>query len=381
MYKQDCIYFLSDRPCKFHKENPSINCITCKFYTPVEKKILIIKLSALGDVLRTTSILKPLHKRYKNAKVYWITEDNAIEVLYNNPYITEIIPFSHSFLLFNQKVDIMINLDLEKKSLLLTRHIMSYEKYGFYLNDNDEIVCSNNAAKQWFDLSHNDVLKKKNKKTYQQYMMEILEFDKVSPKDYPIVIRLTQQEKDFAKKFLSKHQLTSSSNYFVGINLGGGDRWKKKEYPVEQTVELVKYIVTNKNKKDIKVLLYGGVKEKERNKRIIELFTKKYPQFRNKVIDTGCENSLREFFSLLNLSDVVITSDSLALHVALGLRKKIVALFGPTSANEIEMYSLGVKIVSPKSCVCCYNQSCDKVNDCMSAISPFKVYKKLLEVM
>jgi heptosyltransferase-2 len=384
-YKQDCIYFLSDRPCVYHKKDKKIVCDTCKYYTPINKKILIIKLSALGDVVRTTSVLKPLKIKYKNSKILWVTEDNAVEVLYNNPYVDEIIPYSQAYQLYNSHFDILINLDLDIRALRLTKNLSADKKFGFFLNENNEIICSNEPAEKWFEISHNDVLKRQNEKTYQQYMMEILEFKNLSPKDYPIIINLTKEEKKFAEEFAKKFSITKN-DLVIGINLGGGDKWQKKEYPVEQTVELIKLLVQSselrvkkvktKNKNTgVKVLLFGGEKEEERNKKIVSLVNNPL------LIDTGCKNTLREFFSLINLCDILVTSDTLALHVALALNKKVVVLFGPTSYNEIELYGLGKKIVSPVKCVVCYNRTCDKKPDCMQLIKPKDIYDTILNLI
>jgi ADP-heptose:LPS heptosyltransferase len=384
-YKQDCIYFLSDRPCFYHKKDKKIVCDTCKYYTSINKKILIIKLAALGDVVRTTSVLKPLKTKYKNSKILWITEDNAVEVLYNNPYVDEIIPYSQAYQLYNSHFDILINLDLDIRALRLTKNLFAEKKFGFFLNETDEIICSNESAEKWFKLSHNDVLKRQNKKTYQQYMMEILEFKNLSPKDYPIIINLTKEEKKFAEKFAKKFSITKN-DLVIGINLGGGDKWQKKEYPVEQTVELIKLLVQSseirdkkvktKNKKTgVKVLLFGGEKEEERNKKIVYLVNNPL------LIDTGCKNTLREFFSLINLCDILVTSDTLALHIALALNKNVVVLFGPTSYTEIELYNLGKKIVSPIKCVVCYNRVCNKQPDCMQLMTPKQICDTILNLI
>ncbi len=377
-FKQDCLYFFSDRPCVYHKKDKSLICDNCKFYVTLIK-ILIIKLAALGDVVRTTSVLKPLKEKYKNSKILWVTEDNAVEILFNNPYVDEIIPFSQTWLLYNLHFDILINLDLDENALRLTKNIYARKKYGFFLDKNDMIVCSNEVAKKWFDLSHNDVLKRKNDKTYQQYLMGILEIDNLLPKDYPIIINLTKEEKNFAERF-AKNNRISKNDLVIGINLGGGDKWQKKEYPIKQTIELIKLIVQSsklkvKSKRKLKVLLFGGEKEEERNKKIISLV--KNPL----LIDTGCKNTLREFFSLINLCDILITSDTLALHIALAFNKKVVVLFGPTSPTEIELYGLGKKIVSPIKCVVCYNRVCNKKPDCMQLIKPRQIYNTLLNLI
>ena len=64
---------------------------------------------------------------------------------------------------------------------------------------------------------------------------------------------------------------------------------------------------------------------------------------------------------------LVITSDSLGLHLALGLNKKVVALFGPTAPEQIYMYGQGMKIstVCQRACVPCYQTQCDFEQTCM----------------
>ena len=80
---------------------------------------------------------------------------------------------------------------------------------------------------------------------------------------------------------------------------------------------------------------------------------------KTKIIDAGCNNSLMEFASLVNLCNVLVTSDSLALHIGTALKKKVVAFFCPTSPNEIELYSRGIKLIPKKGCICCYKPKCD----------------------
>ena len=66
-----------------------------------------------------------------------------------------------------------------------------------------------------------------------------------------------------------------------------------------------------------------------------------------------------EFASLVNLCSVLVTSDSLALHTGVALKKKIVCFFCPTPSTEIELYSRGEKVLAKKGCLCCYKPKCD----------------------
>ena len=69
---RDCRYFKGDRPCKPHKEEGVI-CQDCPHYDPVSHRILIIKLGAIGDVIRTTPLLTPLRDKYPNSEITWMT--------------------------------------------------------------------------------------------------------------------------------------------------------------------------------------------------------------------------------------------------------------------------------------------------------------------
>jgi heptosyltransferase-2 len=68
---------------------------------------------------------------------------------------------------------------------------------------------------------------------------------------------------------------------------------------------------------------------------------------------------LLDFAALIDLCDVLITSDSLAMHVGVARDVRTVAFFAPTSAAEIELYGLGEKVVSTSSDYCSYRPDAD----------------------
>ena len=71
--------------------------------------------------------------------------------------------------------------------------------------------------------------------------------------------------------------------------------------------------------------------------------------------------------------DVVVTGDTLGLHAALALGKRVVALFGPTSPWEIDMYGQGERITAEMDCICCYRTDCVKSPGCMDRIGVERV--------
>ncbi|HLU38748.1 MAG TPA: glycosyltransferase family 9 protein, partial [Planctomycetota bacterium] len=87
-----------------------------------------------------------------------------------------------------------------------------------------------------------------------------------------------------------------------------------------------------------------------------------------RLIDAGTDNSLLDFAALIDRCEVVITSDSLALHIALARRRRVVAFFAPTSAAEIDVWDLGEKIVSTAPDYCSYRPDADN-----STITPERI--------
>jgi len=177
--KIDCIHFYGDRPCNFHKEN-GIKCDDCNHYKPIKNKILIIKLDAIGDVLRTTSILPPLRKKYPDAFITWCTKSNAVQLFSNNHFTDEIITIEEdAFFRINvEEYDIVINLDTSKISSSIAASANGKNKIGFVLNKKGFVEATSNAAAKWLEMSAFDDLKKENKQTYQEIIYEILELDK-----------------------------------------------------------------------------------------------------------------------------------------------------------------------------------------------------------
>lgn len=355
MLKTDCRFFKGDKPCEPHKES-GVKCDDCSDYKQIKFKILIIKLDAIGDVLRTTSILKPLKKKHPDSYIEWCTRQNAIEIFKNNSNVDEVITVEEDalFRIQAEEYDIVINLDTSKLSSAIAADALGKKKIGFVLSKKGNVEATSDEAQQWLEMSAFDDVKKANTKSHQQIMYEILGID--LPVAKPIIQisdseKLKIADKDFVRNI-------DSSKTIIGLNVGIGTKWPSKGWPLKRWKELIEKL----NPINYNLLLLGGPEELE----IISQLKKEY----NFVYDTGCDNSLLEFAAIVNLCDLVITADTLALHIGTALNKKIVALFGPTSVNEIELYGRGMKIISPDGCKCFYRRYCSEEISCLEKITP-----------
>ncbi len=364
----DCRFFSGEKPCDFHKEY-GVKCGDCQYYSPVKERILIIKMGAKGDVLRTTCILTGLKEKYPDSYVTWVVENGAGQLLHNIGLIDRVLEFSLETVVTLQaeKFDLVLSLDSSVLSASLAEKVNAEEKKGFGLNREGKIYPFNPEAEEWFRMGIFDDLKRKNRKTYQEI---ILEMAGISTKNYEIIVNLTDEEKEFARAF-SKEKGIDGSSPIIGLNTGAGGRWLLKKWTLDGYLELIEKI---HEELSAKILLFGAEEERERNRWLKE--KSPYP-----VIDTGSGNTLREFFALLNLCDIVVAGDTLAVHAAVGLKKKVVVILGPTSPSEIELYGIGEKVIAPVDCIGCYRQSCNHKPSCMDLITAESVFSAISRLL
>ena len=356
----DCRHFKNDRPCLPHKQK-GVTCPCCTEYRPVQKRVLLIKLGARGDVLRTTSLLEPLRRQYPECELIWVVEPVCAPLLENISEIDQVWIKGRGGLarLSVEHFDVVMNLDLDSEACALASLAKSEKKHGFGLGKTGRIYPFENRGWDILMMSVRDDVKKQNRKTYQKLMLELIDLE------YPpgeILVNLTQEEKNFALRFAEQNGVSEGKPVF-GINVGAGGRWEKKSWKFHHTLSLIDSL---DRQFDGSIILLGGRDEEER----IRLLQERTDV---RVLSSGTENSLREFMAIVGLCDVVVTGDTMALHIALGLGKNAVALFGPTSEAEIETYGRAAKLIPDIACLCCYRETCNITPDCMELLTPERV--------
>ncbi len=351
----DCRFFLGDRPCTWHKQT-GVVC-TCAKYEPIEQRVLIIKLDAMGDVLRSTALLPPLAAAHPRAAITWVTRKESVPLLERNPYVAEVLELGPDVLVHLQTrvFDRVINLDASKISAALATAAHSPRKDGFVLDERGVVQATNPAARQWLEAGLFDDIKRQGTATYQDRMAEILD---LAGCEHRYVFELRDEERARANAHLRSIDLPEGG-LVIGLNTGAGGRWPLKQWREDGYIELIDRL---HDVEGVRFLLLGGPAEEARNERL-------KAGARTHLYDPGCKNTVRHFAGLLDRCDVVVTGDTLAMHLSLALRKRTVVLFGPTSAAEIELYGLGEKVVPDMGCLSCYKTSCDFVPNCMDLIS------------
>ena len=357
--KLDCRYYRGDRPCAAGVQGvcPS----DCRQYAPMGHRIVIIKLAALGDVIRTAAILPGLKERWPTSHITWVTRPNGVRMLGNHPLIDRLLPFDAETLchLEHERFDLCLSLDKEPGPTALAMRIDAHERRGIGLSPCGTPVPLNPECVGYFLLGLDDRKKfVENTKSCQQLLYEALGLE-YSGQRYRLYPGGEQWER--ARAFWSGAGVTDR-DAVVGFNTGAGRAFANKNWPAERFIELADAI---EQRTEWRVALFGGPDERACNARIAAA--------RPAVIATGCDHDESSFAALLQRCNVLVTGDTMAMHVAIAMDVPCVVLFGPTCQQEVDLYGRGEKMRTSLSCSPCYARRCDKSPNCMDEISAEEV--------
>jgi len=332
----DCRYFRGHVPCKPHKQH-GVHCQDCPYYERIEQRILIIKLGAIGDVIRTTPLLHRLKAEYPHSAIYWLTYSPLVV-----PKIVDhVLKFTPEDVVRLQQTefDLLINLDKDAEACALANSISAKEKKGFVFRNGIPWPANEQAMDKYLTGLFDD-LSRVNQKSYLQELFEICGYEFAG-------------EKYILDNFSGSYQWPlDRTKKVIGLNTGCGGRWKSRLWAEENWISLAQQLLL----KGYQVLLLGGPEEHEKNLRLAQASRAAY---------LG-HFPLQQFISEMDQCDLVVTAVTMAMHIAIGLGKKLVLFNNTFNRNEFEMYGLG-EILEPEfECDCYYAAECP--NNCMQYI-------------
>lgn len=328
--------------------------------------ILIVKLSAVGDVVHTLPSLAALRKRYPDAHITWVIEEDASDIIRGHPYLDRII-VSHrktwidsfkrmnavgktidqmtSFIrkLRDRRYDIVVDFHgLFKSSLIVLlsggRRKLGYDSMqelsGLFLSEKIHEDMNKHAVDRYLDLPRH------------------LGADSGKPE---FGIHIAKENKDRVCQLLNENKI-GAGQPFISVNPVA--LWDTKLWEDEKFARLCDRITSDLK---MKVVFTGG-RDQEGVQRIRRLM--QYPS-----VDLSGRTTLKDLSYVYMLSSLVITTDSGPMHIAAAVGTPTVALFGPTDPARTGPYGQGHTVIrSNLPCSPCFLKKC-ATKECMNEIS------------
>lgn len=357
-----CKNFSGYKPCLSYVNCLANGCQQESAATRPGTRILIISLDAMGNVLDNTSILPAVKRKYPESTVYWITMENARNILIHNPFIDRVFVWTDEdrMILRAQAFDLILNADKTDYACAFAGELKAPAKLGFLLNADGKIVPANDGALYNYRMGNDDELKfRKNTRTGIDIIHETFELQ-FRRDEYTFA--LTEEERHFAASYAAEAGIDGSTTV-VGFNTGCSNLFPNKKMTIAQHCTLIAALAADPR---LTIVLLGGREDTERNEQILSGLD---PAIRRKVVSTPTTMGLRKGACFMACCDVVITGDSFGMHLAIALRKYIIAWFGLSCWSEIELYGRGEKLIPHGlACAPCWKKVCPYHLECIDMI-------------
>ncbi|CUU09581.1 heptosyltransferase-3 [Candidatus Kryptobacter tengchongensis] len=326
-------------------------------------KILVIKLRAIGDVLLSTAVLKNLRYNFPNAKIDFLTEPPAKEIVDGNPFIDELIIFEREknnlikfWELRKRKYDLVIDLFCNPRSALLT--FITGAKYRVGYAFRGRSYAYNVKLKPRKEVHHNVEF---NLDALRAIGLEII--------DKEIYIQLNEEAEKFAEKFWKENNL--NGKMVIALNPSG--TWETKRWGIEKFAKLGDIIAKNFNAKIL--ILWGNQKELEDAQKIFSIMEEK-PLIPPKT-------NLKQLASILKRCSFTISNDSGPMHISTAVGTPTLGIYGPTNPYAQGPYGEKHLWVRKEDleCIACNLTKCPIGNICMKDLTVETVFEAFLKLV
>ncbi|WP_374035443.1 glycosyltransferase family 9 protein [Bdellovibrio bacteriovorus] len=352
----NCRHFSGYKPCPKNSECDS----SCAQKDVPACSVLIVHLGALGAVVRSTSLLKAIKRKYPGSMITWVTDAPAHHLLKNHPALDRVLTTSEADLLQLSALEFEVGFVIDKslKACGVVKRTQVDQIYGFTVQgSNGAIMPATDAAQELWELGLDNHKKFfVNQKPETQLMIEALELGEYQRDDY--WLPLTESEDREARRRKDMWLAENNKSLVIGLNTGCSPVIPYKKLTVDYHRLLIERIQAKFPYAEI--VLLGGPEDTIRNGLIQEGYS---------VISSETESGLRDGLISVAACDVVVTGDSLGMHMAISQKKQVVAWFGPTCAHEIDIYDRGFKLMTKSPCSPCWKRTCEKAIMCYDQVS------------
>ena len=336
------------------------------------KNILVVKLSAIGDVIHALPVSYAIKETFPDAKLTWVVEPPAYDLLKMNPCVDKIILFQKKefktfsgfvkkFLPFKQEIQ-QENYD----AVLDLQGLFKSAAIAFFANSNIKLgIC--NMRELSNKISTPVVGEHAKGHIVERYLDTARAIGcRVDKVVFPIEIPAEENLK--AIEIMLQNGLDENKPYFV---FAVGANWENKRWRTNFFAELGNWLYSVKV---TPVIIGGGALDEERAEKIIS-------QMEIPPVNLVGKTNLIQLAYVIKKARLVLGGDTGPVHLAAGLGVRTLMLMGPTDANRNGPYGqIENAIEVDRNCKGCWKRACPKNKNCLENISVQLVKEKILSM-
>jgi len=360
------------------------------------RKILLIKLSAVGDVVHTIPVLNKLRRRYPQAQLDWLVTPPIAELLRHNPAISNVIefvrddwrrPWRLTPLLGSLRLaaklraagyDLVVDMHGQLRTALFALATGAPVRIGF---DRPRAKVWSASSRTIPELARRHAWQGAREQSWLAYTHHI----RVPTLDVHAVDRylnvapmlgLDADPPDFSFPIPAEAtgRIDALMHYYDVAKskllvMAPGTVWETKHWGGDKFAEVARHFLA----KGFAVILIGSPRERA----ICEAVTTQAPG----TINLAGETSLSELAALVRRATLCATNDSGPMHLAVALKRPVVSIFGPTDPIWIGPYGRSDAVLrAGLSCSPCYLRQlsrCPNDHACMTKVTATAVIERL----
>lgn len=353
------------------------------FTIPAGARILLVRLSAIGDVLHATTVARRIKEVQPDCELSWIVSPPADVLLTNNPYVDHVLAWDrrsfdaevakHHFrtawrqlkeakrMMHAYHFDIALDIQGLFLSGLITRLSGARRRIGIHERHEGNHFFMSEQAKN---------IREPHK--ICRYLSVLQPFG-VNPYDFTpgLTLKLTPKLETFAQKFWQEQHIETGNPQRPLLLINLRTTWPDKNWPPEAFAEALNALPDN-----IQLVFTGAPNDRPYVQKVQSLLRR--PSF-----DVAGKTNLLELAAIFQSADLLLTGDTGPLYIAEAVGLKTLSLWGPTHPDIYGPLTLGHHfIISPHACTACCKTHCKyHTNACMNAIAPAVVATKLKELL
>jgi len=280
------------------------------------QRILIVRLSAMGDVLLSTPLVRILKKRFPDSEIDFIIKKEYASLIRNNPHISHIIEFSSkdglsellriSREIKRREYDVIVDIQLNLRSRILKFLKTGTKKFNYNPNRFQRFVLVHLRKDIYKDIQPVPL----------RYIRSVSDLE-VEDDGLGLELYIDKVADRTVDSIFKKSGL---QNGCMVISMAPGAGRATKRWTEDGYIEVGRYFIN----KGYRVVLLGGEGD-------VGVCSRIFDKMGQSTLNLTGKLSLQQTAAAIKKSDLLITNDTGLMHMAAALNTRVVAIFGPTS--------------------------------------------------